>query len=539
MAMKDIWCEYCEYSSIHGLRHVVQKDAKPWERVTWALLLVAASLAILVLLNVSWKKYVHSPMQIVVDDPRYPLSKIDFPAITICSINKIMYSKVNALISTFTNDTELGKKYMNSFRAMSILRFPFYNEAVYFIRKYPTVNLPLDQITTMMLQLKPSINEMFKKCYWRGTNYNCTDLLRLQRTEEGYCYSFNSKTAERSINDSDITPPESKPDGSLVPLRNNAGGKVTGFEVVMNDMDKEYIPDDLRPRGYNVIVHTPDDFPDVSDSYKLYQGINKVSQLSVSVSKVSADKSLYRLSEDRRNCVMHKDHLADQGIISQHGSSDSENNCKSRCRLKTIFQICNCTPYFYNTNKKNVTQCGIQHMACLRKINVLQRNTQPLKDQPGFPKWSIPVYMNCSCPQPCSFLTYTTEIRNKIREYVDTSRLSEFIGPIYLDFHFKEHFAISYIRSMKYNTQDLLVSFGGVASLFLGCSLVSLIEIMYFIYKSILVLRQKPMDPKKDNDPLQQVLFYRRYHHSCHLRKPLYRIPQPVNIKSSDNQFYY
>lgn len=46
---------------------------------------------------------------------------------------------------------------------------------------------------------------------------------------------------------------------------------------------------------------------------------------------------------------------------------------------------------------------------------VLQRNPKITEDEPGFPEWSIPFSMNCSCRPPCSFITYTTELRYEIR----------------------------------------------------------------------------------------------------------------------------
>lgn len=64
----------------------------------WILSVIVASITLVVLLSSSWEKYSYSPMKIVVDDPRYPLAKIDFPAVTICPINKIMYSKALDLI---------------------------------------------------------------------------------------------------------------------------------------------------------------------------------------------------------------------------------------------------------------------------------------------------------------------------------------------------------------------------------------------------------------------------------------------------------
>lgn len=44
-------------------------------------------------------------MKIVVDEPRYPLTMIDFPAVTVCPVNKIMYSKaVNLVLKYVTVD---------------------------------------------------------------------------------------------------------------------------------------------------------------------------------------------------------------------------------------------------------------------------------------------------------------------------------------------------------------------------------------------------------------------------------------------------
>lgn len=45
----------------------------------------------------------------------------------------------------------------------------------------------------------------------------------------------------------------------------------------------------------------------------------------------------------------------------------------------------------------------------------MQRNPQAPENEPGFPEWSIPVSMNCTCPPPCSFITYTTEIQHEVR----------------------------------------------------------------------------------------------------------------------------
>lgn len=52
--------------------------------------------------------------------------------------------------------------------------------------------------------------------------------------------------------DSELNPPMEEPDGTLTPLRNNAAGKMSGFEVILNTLFHEYFPDDNRDKGYNV-----------------------------------------------------------------------------------------------------------------------------------------------------------------------------------------------------------------------------------------------------------------------------------------------
>ncbi|XP_025421820.1 sodium channel protein Nach-like [Sipha flava] len=387
------------------------------------------------------------------------------------------------------------------------------------------INLPLENITDIMLQLMPTIDEMFHSCYWRGTGFNCSDLIRLQRTEEGFCYSFNSKTSERSVNDSEFNPPVAGPNDMLIPLRNNAAGKMTGLELILKSLITEYSPVDTRSKGFNIMVHTPEDFPDISGSYKIYSEINQSSQISVSVSHIGADESIYRLGETDRKCFLYVERSAAQVNLPLY-RSNSEDNCYSRCRLRTTREMCGCVPYYFDVEREGHDEtewkcCGIEHIQCLGKMDVLQRNTQPPKDEPGFPEWSVPVYMNCSCPHPCSFIGYTTEMKMFPKDYMESSLFPN--AYMHIDIHYKERFAISYQRFMKYTVQDLLVTFGGMASLFLGCSLVSLMEIFCVIYKSLLMLKHKYT--KVDTVSRKQQFMSCHRNHALHFSKLLYKPP--------------
>lgn len=42
------------------------------------------------------------------------------------------------------------------------------------------------------------------------------------------------------------------PNGMLIPLRNNAAGKMSGIELILRSLSDEYFPQDKRSKGFNV-----------------------------------------------------------------------------------------------------------------------------------------------------------------------------------------------------------------------------------------------------------------------------------------------
>lgn len=70
---------------------------------------------------------------------------------------------------------------------------------------------------------------------------------------------------------------------------------------------------------------------------------------------------------------------------------------------------------------------------------------------------------------------------------------------------------------------NVLVTFGGMASLFLGCSLVTLLEIVFIIYKSLVMLKQNYS--KVHPVPNRRRLVMIRRYHTNHFCKPLYEAP--------------
>lgn len=95
------------------------------------------------------------------------------------------------------------------------------------------------------------------------------------------------------------------------------------------------------------MVHTPEDFPDVASSYKVYSHLNQSSEISVSVSHIKADVSLRWVDEANRNCFLYERRSAREKNLPAR-KSNAEDNCYSMCRLRTTYRMCNCTPYYFD-----------------------------------------------------------------------------------------------------------------------------------------------------------------------------------------------
>lgn len=107
----------------------------------------------------------------------------------------------------------------------------------------------------------------------------------------------------------------------------------------------------VRTSLLQIMVHTPEDFPDVSSSYKIYSEFNQSSQISVSVSHIGLDESIYRLGETDRKCFLYVERSAKQINLPSY-RSNSDDNCYSMCRLRTTYEMCGCVPYYFDVERE-------------------------------------------------------------------------------------------------------------------------------------------------------------------------------------------
>ncbi|XP_066597333.1 sodium channel protein Nach-like [Prorops nasuta] len=129
----------------------------------------------------------------------------------------------------------------------------------------------------------------------------------------------------------------------------------------------------------------------------------------------------------------------------------SINNCEIKCFSKKIWNRCKCLPWFLSPQKDE--ECHFSFYNCVNR----------------------PVDLtDCKCLLPCDFTAYS--IRERQLKIYDTNRTPVDISSLNIPKWPKNLFN----RDVKFGAIDLLTSFGGIAGLFLGYSLVTTVELFYY-----------------------------------------------------------
>jgi len=88
---------FCKESSIHGVKYVAEDGRTFGERFIWLFLWIGSCFLCYHGMKPIYDKWQNSPTITSIDDTNYPVWKINFPAVTVCSNNKAVKKKLNAV----------------------------------------------------------------------------------------------------------------------------------------------------------------------------------------------------------------------------------------------------------------------------------------------------------------------------------------------------------------------------------------------------------------------------------------------------------
>jgi amiloride-sensitive sodium channel len=355
--------------------------------------------------------------------------------------------------------------------------------------KMATFNETVDgQDIQKLRQIAIRFDQTFIKCdFGDEMDKNCGKLFRETMTDDGICYTFNSIAAEELLrkenlhSDFDYSTVDFKTvnwtldDGygakagiNTYPFRVLGAGERAGLNIVLK-MEKSYFDYVCKGpvQGYKITMHNPAEYPQPAKHYFRIPAKREVI-VSVKPQMIKTSDNLLNYSPASRQCYFsHERYLKYFKVYTQK-------NCELECLANYTLTKCGCVK-FYMPRQSDTPMCSLSAASCYlsTEYDLLQNNLESGDE--------------CNCLPDCTSIQYNSEVssakfdvekeklaRGKYSENLSNYQYSK------VTIFFENTQFISAKRSELYGLTDFVANCGGVLGLFMGVSLVSIVEIIYY-----------------------------------------------------------
>ncbi|KAL0838871.1 hypothetical protein ABMA28_016896 [Loxostege sticticalis] len=359
-SLKTISKEYCTESSICGLKHLVDENTPYIERIIWKITLIGALAGSVTLVWMTFVKYYWAPLVTTQLPEGVSVNKIIFPAVGICSNNRISKRAVEEVAKKLIQE-ERNKKYTEK----QMLSMLFGLGQLYDLAMENQDYTPLQlhealghyDVNALLRNLTPRCEDLLVACAWNEVPMKCMELFDFRLTMNGYCCTFNylrhsdiffkdTVNSTRSINMYQY--------GNKSSFDFDQGLKVL---VRLNESDDFYYNIPLQGAQFSDAY----DFPDSPSGSFAMQIINPNVQMSVLVtaSFTEASRDIQHVPVKLRQCLFYDE--------SPYLPFYTHSDCMLKCRMLFILENCNCTPF--NMPKMRQTRRELhRNFYCAREV---------------------------------------------------------------------------------------------------------------------------------------------------------------------------
>ncbi|XP_073533231.1 acid-sensing ion channel 1C-like isoform X4 [Phyllobates terribilis] len=470
---------FASNSTLHGISHVFLPGGVTPRRVFWACAFLSSLSCFL--FQVADRIIYYSQYHHVTTLDEMESSLMTFPAITICNYNKFRLSRMT------TRDVDNMGEILGLQNHMDELKNVIQNVTD------PDTPFSLKEFYE---RTGHNIEDMILECRYRNQECGPSNF-SVEYTSNGKCYTFNSGKEGFEL---------------LYTLK---GGTGNGLELMLDIQQNEYIPvfedtaDSFLEAGVKVQIHSQDEPPDIG---QLGFGVAPGFQTFVSCQQ----QNLSYLPPPWGDCK-------DTPFTSPYFNKYSISACRINCETRLILEACGCRLVYMPGNE---TICEQENdIICaedtLRKIETSSNVEKPL----------------CECQTPCSMVRFGKELSmvkipsksaskfmamkyNRTEEYIKENILV-------LDIFFE---ALNYetIEQKKaYEVAGLLGDIGGQMGLFIGASILTILEIIDYLYE---VFRDKVFSylKKRKNAQSKESELMVSYPQSVEPSLPMHRTHGPL-----------
>ncbi|XP_075209831.1 pickpocket protein 28-like isoform X2 [Lycorma delicatula] len=458
--LKNTFEDYCEDSSLHGVKYLVAKDRPRMERCFWIFATALSFAVSLYFIVCFWNKWGNSPVIVSLDEST-AIWKIPFPSVTICSETKSRQSVFNFTMYHHTNDSDLSDEEIKKREAVTMTCEP------HILNKG---NDYLDQFSIdFMEHVAPPFEELAWICRFGQKLVPCENIFTPIMTDDGLCitsntlnhddfyvgYGLNSKylkTLPKSLNWDLENGYLDNSKLETYPRRILYGGNKLPLNVVMIALNKDLDRFCRWHQGFTVLLHNPTETPILRERYIRVQ-LNQEVTVAVKPAVITTSKTLLGYSPYERKCFFqHERSLTYFKVYNQ-------NNCELECLTKFTLKECGCVAYYMPLKMVE------------NEIFLSNKNGE--------------IKSNCDCFISCSSIQYEAETSQtdfRWEKILSAYKSIDFesLHLSRINIYYKESQFLAKHRSELYGYGDFLGTCGGLMGLYCGFSILSLIEIIYY-----------------------------------------------------------
>ncbi|GAB0099481.1 hypothetical protein DMENIID0001_153430 [Sergentomyia squamirostris] len=473
---QDLFREYCEKSTVHGVKYLAEEDRPAWEKILWIILFALSIFACGKLIERAWSKLSNNPLAVTFAEKAVHITQIPFPAVTICT--SVKFRSTAFSFSNYTDHPEKYKYWKETYRNLGQLCENF----------DPMPGDLDDSILNRIRDVGPTDLDMMKVLTFRDDKLDVGEYFHESFTSEGLCYTFN-RLPLADIYTSDCVfsqqnesfPFQSKINWTVetgfgnhqefYPLRASNTRQESGLTIILQLTKKDIDIACRRSVGFTIQFHSPSDVPRM-DEHAVIIPVDRFAQLAIEPNIINTPRNIEIYPPEKRQCFFNSERQL------QHFRIYSERNCKMECLANWTLAICNCVQFFMPRNN-SVPICGPSAKYCIEKCLTVMDRPDVAIDNITVPK--------CNCMPSCVTLSYNADLTHSAIDYEALATVDEIYHDpsskkfhVYVMMYFNENKFYAMQRSELFGQTDFISSVGGFLGLFMGISVLSLAELVYF-----------------------------------------------------------
>ncbi|XP_062562532.1 sodium channel protein Nach-like isoform X1 [Armigeres subalbatus] len=414
--------DFFSHSSVHGLQYLASESGRrsPIERTLWATIFLVSISTCAILGREIYRKWQQTPVIIGINERMTSIWEIPLPGMTICPDFPLTNFTVRCEKDCEITKTFVGESVCRTINSLSMEEM-FQSDVLENAENYP---------------------------YLRGINKTSSwDL------DTGYDNSMNIEDSYHSY-----------PKRFIFGM----GGQFLDIEIQYRKADSNNT--EGREQFFSIILHLPNEYPQkVNGFHTIPAGYRFVLHLTPQMMITSEELRSY--SPHKRQC-----YYQDEKRL-KYFKHYTEANCKLEW-YDNLSEQCNCT-MFPVPDKTDSTLCSLSdsNANCLIDSWHSVRNMTLLNQIQQVQNYTMVKLSEEVCIPSCTSISYDADISSltssptsPAEPTITTTVRAQFRSPQF----------VAWKRRELFSTVDLVASIGGLAGLFVGASLLSIVEVIYF-----------------------------------------------------------